>query len=1113
MKPAKVFLVCALVSASVYADETVRVWQIGNKDQDFSEFALAGVADAGQYSSHFPGDVEFTVGESRESGAWPSVHPGEDDAWAGRRSHTYVIQFDIEEKPYDLYAFRIHLTSSHHRAPPSITVQVNDAQWRLQTSAGPGDNALRDPKAGGHQTHAIAFQKDVLRIGENRIRITTGGSWMIYDALELLGYSSLSPVTAIEASSSKNIAYRRDEGDSRRIDLKFRGGLIARPVELTFGYEGKTYTRRVDPGLSALQSAEVYLPIGCEKTGDLAISMHNGLQTIGTTLRVSPVRKWEVHLIHQTHLDIGYTHKQDDVLRVQIDHFHKAMEYIEASRDYPPEARFKWHPEGMWAVEEFLRTEPEAAVQRFIAATQTEDIHIDALYAQAMTGAYSEEELFELVTPAARYGKAHGITVDSAIQTDVPGYTWGLVNALAHHGIKYMNVGPNRFHRIGHTFEWGDRPFYWVSPCGKHKILFWMAGKAYSWFHGRPVGHSLLSEQERILTYLDDLENKGYPYDIVNVRYNIGADNGPPNPALPDSVMQWNEKYVWPKLIISRNSDMMEELERRYADVIPVAKGDFTPYWEDGMASTSADTGVSRRAKEKLVQAQTLWTMHDSKTYPHEAFGRAWNQLIMYDEHTWGAWNSISEPDHDFVIQQALYKQRYALDGAALTDDLVDRALANVRKADSNAIDVYNTLNWDRSEVVYLTPEQSKTGDRVEDAAGRAVPSQRLSSGELAFRAQQVPAFGAKRFFVRAGKAQTGDASVKVDNNGVTNESVSVEIDPATGAIRHLRMKGSDTELVDGSGETGLNDYLYIIGREASENNKRVNSPVTISVMDPGPLVGTLRVECGAPGVRQLVRTIRVVQGSNRVEMENVVDKLKERRPEGVYFSFPFNVPDGTMKIDTPWSVFEPEKDQIAAANKNFFCVQRFVDISNADYGVTWMSVDAPIVQWDPIRIAHATGTQYFRKQINPNQTIHSWVMNNHWETNYKADQEGRIPFRYVIWPHRQGYDAVTAQRESRGVTQPLLAVAVRRETPVVEPMLRVDGAGIAVTSFKPCVDGNGCMVRLFNTAEVESTAALKWRRDGYTIWESNPLEEKIRKTDGRIEMVPQEIVTLRICR
>ena len=52
-----------------------------------------------------------------------------------------------------------------------------------------------------------------------------------------------------------------------------------------------------------------------------------------------------------------------------------------------------------------------------------------------------------------------------------------------------------------------------------------------------------------------------------------------------------------------------------------------------------------------------------------------------------------------------------------------------------------------------LSPEQSAAGDRVVDAAGKPVPSQRLASGELVFLARKVPAFSAKRFALKPGAA------------------------------------------------------------------------------------------------------------------------------------------------------------------------------------------------------------------------------------------------------------------------------------------------------------------------------------------------------------------------
>lgn len=33
-------------------------------------------------------------------------------------------------------------------------------------------------------------------------------------------------------------------------------------------------------------------------------------------------------------------------------------------------------------------------------------------------------------------------------------------------------------------------------------------------------------------------------------------------------------------------------------------------------------------------------------------------------------------------------------------------------------------------------------------------------------------------------------------------------------------------------------------------------------------------------------------------------------------------------------------------------------------------------------------------------QTFFSYVMNNYWHTNYKADQDGPVTFRYALRPH-----------------------------------------------------------------------------------------------------------------
>jgi 3D-(3,5/4)-trihydroxycyclohexane-1,2-dione acylhydrolase (decyclizing) len=52
--------------------------------------------------------------------------------------------------------------------------------------------------------------------------------------------------------------------------------------------------------------------------------------------------------------------------------------------------------------------------------------------------------------------------------------TWNFRNevAMAHAGVKYFSFGPNWFGRMGYTMAtWQDKPFYWETPDGKHRVL------------------------------------------------------------------------------------------------------------------------------------------------------------------------------------------------------------------------------------------------------------------------------------------------------------------------------------------------------------------------------------------------------------------------------------------------------------------------------------------------------------------------------------------------------------------------------------------------------------------------------------------------------------------
>src|SRR5262249_40194788 len=154
---------------------------------------------------------------------------------------------------------------------------------------------------------------------------------------------------------------------------------------------------------------------------------------------------------------------------------------------------------------------------------------------------------------------------------------------------------------------------------------------------------------------------------------------------------------------------------------------------------------------------------------------------LLYSEHTWGAHNSISQPDLPFVADQWKVKRGFAVDADRQSRQLLGNAgaaeppacpdpgsatatsartsnhqsetdSADVQNAPVPAdIEVLNTSSWRRTDLVTLSPECSVQGDQVVDTDGRPMLSQRLSNGQLAFIAKDVPAFATKRFWIQTG--------------------------------------------------------------------------------------------------------------------------------------------------------------------------------------------------------------------------------------------------------------------------------------------------------------------------------------------------------------------------
>jgi alpha-mannosidase len=1099
------FYMCLPVPA---AGNNTQLWEIGKADNDTAEFAL-GPDRSNQYSTTFGHDVLFVAGQSDPKKDWSYIQPGPADVWAGSKSHTFTILFGLKMTSSEGKGqIMLDFVDTHSAVPPKMEIKINDISFVRELPKGAGDaSAHGQPDKGRECRLVIDFPAGALKVGTNNVTITSlEGSWVLYDQMAMTVPSGIQsgpvePQTKLLDVHTQTYMVSHDDGKMYQPVL-VSVLHIGEPVEAIVAVNGNESAEQLlNPGFKVIEG---FAPAVQEPTSVQIDAKVNGKSFGKQTLTIKSIRKWEVYLLHHSHVDIGYTHVQTEVEQRHWQYYKQVIDLARKTADYPAGSAFKWNVEVLWAVDSYLKQASPEEIQAFIEAVKKGWIGLDALYGNELTALCRPEELIRLVDYARILRQRFDVTIDSAMITDVPGYTWGIVPVLIQSGVKYFSVGPNRGHRIGYTLStWGDKPFYWESPSGQQNILCWVAGEGYSFFHsGRLDGG-------RLFDYLKRLGDSDYPYDMVQLRYSIGGDNGPPDPDLSDFVKDWNEKYAYPKLVVATTAEMFKEFEHRYASQIPKVHGDFTPYWEDGAGSSAAETAINRQAAECLVQTETLWAMLNPAEYPTEQFQEAWRNVILYDEHTWGAHCSISQPESDFTKAQWKIKQAFALNADLQSRNLLNNALSGHQSMAKQvtAIDVFNTCSWTRTDLVILPKDMKLVGDVVKDSEGHSVKSQRLSTGELAFLAQDVAPISAKRFTFETGETSTSGSAAAKDNE-LSNDTVFIAINEKTGAIESLKDKQQNIELVDSETGLGLNDYFYVAGRNPTDPQR--NGPVKISVKENGPLVASLLVESDAPGCNKLVREFRVIDGIDRVDIINIIDKKNIYEQEAIHLAFPFKVPEGVMRMDIPWAVVRPETDQLPGACKNYFTVQRWVDLSNADYGLTWSTPDAPLIEVGTITNDPRGKTVGWIKNIEPSTTLYSYVMNNYWETNYKASQESSTRFRYSIEPHGS-FNPGRAAKFGTEQSQPLIAVSVDKKTPIPSSIMGIKPASIIVTAFKPSSDGKAWIVRLFNPAAQSEKAAITWAKPAPdTIWLSNLAEEEVTKVTEPIEMAAYDIVTLR---
>lgn len=1103
-------LAAAATAAQPAAKSSTTVFQIGEFNRSSIELAQG---DAKQ-------KTDYIVGRSTAAKDWFSSQrvvfspaDASDPAFAPR---AVTFSIDRPASSYDLrLAFLIKGTSV-----PAVAVTINGKPGRfylhpkLNYDNGDGNDAF-DAQYSAADVE-FSFPGSFLHAGSNTITLETvedaeipiRDARITWDALALSSSSAAAP-HSLTADIEPTIFFHQQDGAlCEEVDAFLRSdkpiGSGSAELIIANKHYRATLPAAIAYGEEKIQFLVPEFPAATQ--AQLSLAAPGAHQTFRQS--IDPQKKWTIWIVPHIHVDVGYSDYQAKVAAIQARTIDEAMHM---TADHPD---FRFSLDGYWDFEQFLKTRTAADRARAIDAVRNQQLFIPAQYANLLTGLPTAETLIRSLYPSADFARKYGTPFDYANITDVPSYSWSYASILAAAGLHDFAAGSDNYRAPvllqGHLNE--DSPMWWQGPDGQ-KVLLWYSRHYMQMqilFGLPPV---VTGAHDTLPLYLQMYEHPNYRASST-ILFGTQVENTDLFPEQAAFAAEWNKLYAFPHMQYSGFHQALTDIEQQFGGNLPTIRGDGGPYWEDGAGSDAYYEAMERWNESRALSAEKLATL-TSIANPVLAIGsaelnRLWTNMVLMDEHTWDSYNSVSDPTSREAVEQLAIKDQYAVNAHQEADFIVKRSLANITDAipaGPGSLIVFNTLNWQRSGLV--TFDLPNNNEIVDSDTNQVVPFEVLSTGHdfrhVRFTASDVPAVGYKVFKLRHAEPTSW---VRITSGGPDVESTyyKITLDPATGSVRSIYDKQLDRELVSPQSPYRFGQYLYVTGGDKMPNtliqyNHVSPQPeLTIHPATGGSLVSIERTPFGEEvhmrssdtNTPSIETTILLFDREKKIEFIENIDKTAVTAKEAAYFAFPFAMSHPQFQYEIQTGVVDPAHDTYAGAGHEWFTVQHWVAVQQDAASAAILPLDAPLVTLGDINRG-AWPTQFGDRT----GTIFSYIMNNYWDTNYRAEQGGHFTFHYIFTSapstdpatlSRMGWEAITPLEENSVTSQdkavannngaqsagPVGEGSIPGLSPTEDSFLTTNAPGVLLSTFKPAEDGHGYILRFLDFAGVARDVTVR---------------------------------------
>lgn len=674
---------------------------------------------------------------------------------------------------------------------------------------------------------------------------------------------------------------------------------------------------------------------------------------------------------------------------------------------------------------------------------------------------------------------------------DVFGYSGALPQIMKQCGIQYFmttKLAWNQFNKMPYdTFRWRGID---GTEILTHLITTLGVGQPvknfFTTYNGMLHPDALIGGWQRY-------QQKEINNDIL-VSYGYGDGGGGPTRAMLENSDRMEKGDTGlPRVRQAFARTYFDELNARVqgSKRLPVWEGElYFEYHRGTYTSMARNKRSNRKAELHMMDLELLSVLaQDRLPYPAQEMDGMWKTILLNQFHDILPGSSIHEVYEVTKREyEALERQISVLRGERLA------ALA----APSDAVTVFNTKGFASDEAVCLGQLDAAA---LVDADGARYPVQQTAEGAVAFL-PALPAKGWRAYSVSNQPEPCAAPFALADDHHLETPYYTVELDE-NGLLSRLYDKENRREVLR-PGQRGNLMRMYEdkpiyydnwdIDIYYTEKYWDVTELTSLRWTDVGAVSATLELErCVSSSL--IRQRIRFYANSRRIDFETYVDWHEHQHLLKVHFPVDVHTDEATFEIqfgnlkrkvhtNTSWDVARFES-----------CGQKWMDLSEGHYGVSLLN---------DCKYGHSVkdgciGLTLIKSGIEPNPT---------------TDQEEHF-FTYALYPHAEGWQQAGTVREAYRLNQPALSVR-GGQAGTEYSLASVQPANVILETVKQAEDGDGVIVRLYETENARTEACLTWNRPIASVEECNCIEEK--QADAAFDSAcipfvikPYEIKTFRI--